>query len=124
MKNNGGRRSTTWPKGKKPPVQKPKGSKHKSTLLKESIGLDNWQELANYMKDEGAAKMVSQLKKLSGRNYFTAYSTLLEFFEPKKQRIQAQVEHSSQKTFLDFLKETSVINKPRIPQYGTQTAQL
>jgi hypothetical protein len=68
----GGRKKSTWPKGKKPPVQRPKGSKNKKTLLKESLGLKNWDKLVSFVNNEAAEKLVDEIYKLNGKDYIYA----------------------------------------------------
>ncbi|HRE52243.1 MAG TPA: hypothetical protein PK339_12525 [Flavitalea sp.] len=76
----------TWKKGRKPPVTRPKGSKNKRTLVKEAIGLDNWEGFEQFVRTDGATKLITEIKKLKGRNYVIAYQSLLEFIKPKLAR--------------------------------------
>lgn len=71
--------SGTAPKGNK-------GKKHKRTLVKESVGIDNWDQLAEWVKTKGIKKAVSELEKLKGKDYFYAYEALLEYVKPKLSR--------------------------------------
>lgn len=87
----GGTRSTTWPKGKKPPVSRPKGSKNKSTILKEAIGAKDWKDVQSFLEKEGSGKLVTELSKLSGANYVKAFATIAEYFKPKLRRVDGNL---------------------------------
>lgn len=84
MAGRGGIRSTSFKKGSNP--IKAKGTKHKKTILKEAIGLKNWDSLKEFIEGKGAGKLVTEMNKLTGRNYVIAYSTLAEFVKPKLAR--------------------------------------
>lgn len=65
----------------------PKGaSKHRKTKVKERLGLNNWQNLTHFVLNEGLDKMLLEMEKLRGRDYLTAYTTLLEYVKPKLSR--------------------------------------
>lgn len=83
-----GRTKGTWPKGKKPPVSKPKGAKSKKTLLKERLGLKNWSELQLFIETKGIARAVKEMEKLKGKEYMTAFTSLTEFVKPKLARTE------------------------------------
>lgn len=83
-----GRTKGTWPKGKKPPVKKPKGAKSKRTLLKEKLGLKNWSELQSFIETHGIEKAVKEMQKLKGKDYMTAFTSLTEFVKPKLARTE------------------------------------
>lgn len=85
------RNQTTWPKGQKPPVKKPKGAKSKKTLLKESLGLKGWNQLASFIENEGAEKYVVEMMKLSGRNFTTALAQFTEYVKPKLTRTDLEL---------------------------------
>ena len=87
----GGRTSTSWKKGVKPPYKKPRGCKHKRTILKEAIGLQNWDGLKTYIETKGATKLITELDKLKGREFIQACSSLCEYIKPKLTRIAAEV---------------------------------
>lgn len=84
----GGVRKTTWKKGEKPPVKKPKGAKNKRTILKEAIGLKNWDELEKFIETNGIEKCVKELQKLSRANYVYAFLALTEYVKPKLARTE------------------------------------
>ena len=81
----GGRKSTTWSKGRDPRFNKPKGSKHAITKLKEQLG-QNWENLAQYLVQEGAEKAFKELKKLDKTSFLKYYLQLVEFIKPKLTR--------------------------------------
>lgn len=91
MARQGGRRSTTWPKGKKPPVKRKKGSKNKRTLVKEALGLKGWEQLKGFVEGEGAEKMVREMKKLKGKSFVHAMQSVAEYVKPKLSRVDAKV---------------------------------
>lgn len=87
----GGKTSATWPKGKKPPVKKPKGRKNNRTLVKEAIGLQNWEGLKTFLQTEGSTKMIAEIQKLKGKDYINATTALLEYVKPKLTRVDGKI---------------------------------
>jgi hypothetical protein len=90
VSGRGGRRSTTWKKGENP--VKKKGTKHTRTKIKEAIGLQNWEGLKKYIEESGSAKLMQEMNKLTGKDFVTAYSSLLEFVKPKLARVESKIE--------------------------------
>ena len=86
-----GRNRSTWEKGKKPPVQKPKGAKSRKTKLKEAIGAQNWEGLKNFIEGEGATKLIEEMKKLSGKSYVQAIHAVAEYVKPKLRRVDGNL---------------------------------
>jgi hypothetical protein len=84
----GGKRSSTWEKGKKPPVKRPKGSKNKRTILKEAIGLKNWDQLKGFVETHGLEKCIKELSKMKAGSYVYAFLALTEFVKPKLARTE------------------------------------
>lgn len=84
----GGKRTTTWKKGQKPPVKKPKGAKNKRTILKEALGLKNWDQLKGFIESNGIEKCVKEIGKLRGASYVYAFIALTEFVKPKLNRTE------------------------------------
>lgn len=70
---------------------KPKGAKNKTTILKESIGIDNWQSLEHYLNTNGLDKLISELDTLNGKDFIQCYSKLLEYFKPKQRAISGNL---------------------------------
>mgnify|MGYP000084119085 CR=1 FL=1 len=66
-----------------------KGTKNKATLIKESIGLDGWQKLCEFVSNEGAVKYVQEVSKLQDESYIRGFSALLEYVKPKLVRSEA-----------------------------------
>lgn len=95
MAGKGGRTSTTWKKGQNP-VKKP-GQKHKRTILKESLGFNNWDRLVSFVNHEGAEKLVDEIMNLKGKDFVFAMAQITEFVKPKLQR--TTVEGNPQKPF-------------------------
>lgn len=79
---------STWPKGQRPPVQRPKGSKNKKTLLKEAAGLSSWDKFKQFIENEGVEKCIQEINKLKGNQYLIAYGSLMEFVKPKLARTE------------------------------------
>ena len=86
-----GRNRSTWQKGKKPPFNKPKGCKNKINRLKESIGLENWEGLKSFVEQEGATKLIKEMKKLKGRSYVQAMHAMAEYIKPKLRRVDGNL---------------------------------
>jgi hypothetical protein len=89
MPGKGGRTSGTWKKGENPIMKK--GTKHKSTKIKEALGLQNWEGLKNYIENEGATKLIEEMKKLNKKDFVFAMRVMTEFFKPKLRSIDAKV---------------------------------
>ena len=68
------------------PTGRAKGTRNKTTLLKESIGLNSWEQLEDYLNTEGVSKLIQALECLEGVNYVKAYVSLMEYFKPKLSR--------------------------------------
>lgn len=83
-----GRASTTWKKGEKPPVQRPKGRKNNKTLLKEAMGVNSWADLQGWVEGAGIQQAIGELSKLKGKAFVDAYSKLTEYVKPKLQRTE------------------------------------
>ena len=64
---------------------KPKGSKAKKTL--------QWEALGEAIRNEHTEKFNQELAKLEGKDFIQAYSNVLEYFEPKKQRIEGDIDN-------------------------------
>ena len=64
------------------------GTKNKKTMLKESIGIDTWQQVENYLVTEGAEKLIDSMRQLKPGQFVYAYTGLLEYFRPKLSRQQ------------------------------------
>ena len=83
MAGKGGLRSTSFKKGI---ATKPKGAKHTTTKVKEAIGVNNWQELGQWMETHGLQKYIDNMANMKPKEYAIAYSTLLEYIKPKLNR--------------------------------------
>lgn len=81
---SGGTRSTTWKKGSNP--VKKTGTKHKTTLAKEAVGVKNWEDLKEFVEGPGVQKMVEEMSKMKQTYYVSAFLALCEFIKPKLQR--------------------------------------
>jgi hypothetical protein len=80
--------STSFTKGNK---GKPKGVKHQKTLVKEALGLQNWEGLKQYIETEGSTRLMEEMKKMKGRDLLYAMRYMTEFFKPKLRSIDAKV---------------------------------
>ena len=68
-------------KGHKLSTGRPKGSKDIKTA--------QWENIGNYLVEEGSAKYLEHLKKLAASDpekYTDAYLKILEYFKPKRAR--------------------------------------
>ena len=99
MGTRGGKRSTTWQPGANPIMKK--GAKHKKTLVKEAIGLKNWEGFKEFVDKEGATKLIEEMKKLKGRDFVMAMQAMTEFVKPKLARQEVKTEHSGSIALID-----------------------
>lgn len=88
----GGKRSTTWKPGENP--VKKKGQRHRSTKLREAIGLKNWEGFKAYLENEGATKLIEEMQKLKGKDFVIAFQSMTEFVKPKlaRQEVKAEID--------------------------------
>lgn len=63
---------------------KPKGTISQKTKF--------WNEVKEWFMGEGAEKYIKEMKTLKGRQYTEAYSSALEYFQPKLSRVENKVE--------------------------------
>jgi hypothetical protein len=92
----GGIKKSTWKKGEKPPVKRPKGSKNKKTLLKEALGLKSWDQLKEFVESNGIEKCILEIQKLRGAAYVYAFLSLTEYVKPKLARTEVKVDPESE----------------------------
>lgn len=78
---------TSFEPGKRP-SGRAKGAKNKRTILKESIGAASWQQLEDFINNEGAELMINNMRELRPGQYCQAYIGLIEYFKPKLSRQQ------------------------------------
>ena len=64
-------------------INKPKGVQNKDTKVKQSLGLDNWNKLCEYVTNEGALKYIDTLEQLDQKDYIIAFNAILEYIKPK-----------------------------------------
>lgn len=84
---------TTWTKGTNPKGKG--GAKAIKTRVKESIGLDGWENFCNYIKTEGAEKLKYEMSKLKGKEFINAFSVLVEYIKPKLNRVTMEGDRDS-----------------------------
>lgn len=80
---------------------KPKGTKSEKTLA--------WEQLGDFITDAGAQRVKTILSDCSAKDFMTYYPLLLEYFKPKQQRIENNVnlqDNSLEITRTVFTKET------------------
>jgi hypothetical protein len=77
--------ATSFKPGERP-TGRAKGTRNKTTILKESIGLASWEQLEGYLNTEGVSKLIQALECLEGLQYIKAYVSLMEYFKPKLSR--------------------------------------
>lgn len=75
-------------KGKPKTGGRTKAGKNKKTILKEAVGLKNWEGLKTYIETEGATKLIREMQKLKGRDFVIALNGLAEFVKPKLARTE------------------------------------
>lgn len=75
-------------KGKPKTGGRTKQSKNKATIVKEKVGLKNWEGLVAYIETDGATKLIREMKKLKARDYVIAVNGLAEFVKPKLARTE------------------------------------
>lgn len=80
----GGKRSSAWKPGESP--VKKKGSKNKTTILKEAFGVNNWNQLTGFVESQGLERLMLKMNRLKPKDYCTVYLALTEFVKPKLQR--------------------------------------
>jgi hypothetical protein len=78
---------TSFTPGKRP-AGRGKGTKNKRTELRESIGINTWDQIEDYLVNEGAEKLISSMRELRPGQFVYAYTGLLEYFRPKLSRQQ------------------------------------
>ena len=62
---------------------KPTGAVSTATKIKQSVGVDNWQRLCDYVTNEGAVKYIDTLEELGQKDYIIAFNAILEYIKPK-----------------------------------------
>lgn len=65
---------------------KKKGSKHRTTVIKNRLHLDSWKNLAAFIEGPGLKRYIKELDALSGKDYTTAFNTIAEYVKPKLSR--------------------------------------
>jgi hypothetical protein len=63
---------------------KPKGAVSERARL--------WNELKDWIIGEGADRFREEIQKLKGRDYIKTYVEILEYFKPKLQRTEAEID--------------------------------
>jgi hypothetical protein len=76
------------------PAGKPKGAISEKTRF--------WNELKEFMTNDGAQRYMDELQKLSGKDYINSFSQLLEYFQPKLVRSEIKAE----------VKDTTIVDLP------------
>ena len=74
---------------------KPKGAISEKTKF--------WNELKDFMVNEGAVRWKEELMKMEGQAFVSSYNNALEFFQPKLSRAQVEANTNLVHTFkVDF----------------------
>ena len=78
--------------------QKGNPGKQKGTISEKT---KFWNEMKDFMVNEGAERFKEELMRLKGSQFVYAYSNALEYFQPKLSRaeIKAEVEEIGIKTY-------------------------
>lgn len=74
------------PRPKKAGIKK--GGLHKKTIVKQRVGIDNWNQLADFIEGKGLKRYVQELQGMGGKDYTTAFNALSEFVKPKLSRTE------------------------------------
>ena len=74
------------------PSNESKQRKKDKTLLKESVGLENWEALSAFVLGAGATKAITEIATLDSKDYLTAYLSLAEYFKAKLSRMEVSGE--------------------------------
>lgn len=84
--------STSFKKGNE---GKPPGTKHLKTRLKEQIGVSTWEQVGDWLTNEGLERYKEELGKLEGKDYIFGHNAMMEFFKPKLNRltVDGELEH-------------------------------
>ena len=104
-----GRSASTWKKGEKPPVQKPKGRKNNRTLLREALGVKNWADLNAYIEGPGLERCIQEMNSLHGKDFADTFQKMTEYVKPKLARaeilakIETNITFEEQKNYPDKL---------------------
>lgn len=72
--------------------QKGNPGKQKGTISEKT---KFWNQLKDFMTNEGAEKYQKELMNLKGKEFIVAYSSLLEYFQPKLIRSEVKTENQS-----------------------------
>jgi hypothetical protein len=67
--------------------------------------------LGEWIKGAGASKAIAELSKLKGKNYISAYQSVLEFYMPKQQRVIKDDNQKPTTTINNILNVLSFDNK-------------
>lgn len=65
-----------------------KGSLQKKTIVKQRVGIDNWNQLAGFIEGAGLKRYVQELQGMNGKDYTTAFNAISEFVKPKLSRTE------------------------------------
>lgn len=66
---------------------RPKGATNKENAVKEIVRQSLWEVVKERMVNEGIGKYWTEMMNMEGKDYIIAFSTLLEYFQPKLNRI-------------------------------------
>jgi hypothetical protein len=91
--------STSFGKGNKGKIV---GAKNKQTIIKERMGLDSWQKMADYMVTDGLNKYIYELGNLKGKDYIVCYEMLLKYVKPSLQKSQVDLNANIQIDNISF----------------------
>lgn len=75
-------------KGRKKTGGNTKGTLHKKTIVKQKVGIDNWNQLAGFIEGPGLKRYIEELQDMKGKDYATAFNAISEFVKPKLSRTE------------------------------------
>ena len=65
-----------------------KGVPNRATRIREKLGIRTWDQMGNFLENEGSKKCSQELLKLEGKDFVNAFASLSEFFKPKLSRTE------------------------------------
>lgn len=84
---NAKKRGTPFTKDRQPPSSAKRVKKRK-TIVKESVGLESWESIQDYLLTKGAKKFIDSIHALNDRAFAFTYLQAMEYFKPKLSRTE------------------------------------
>lgn len=87
-------------------ARRTKGALNRKTVIKKQVGLTSWQNLADYILNEGAEKLIAEMQAMKPKDFAISFIALLEFVKPRLSRqdvdarIKSDINFNITKTYL------------------------